>query len=196
MILVTSFQAHTDAINRIKQSPFNNFIVATASTDNTVKIWNVSTSCWYLIRNYTLHTADVFGLEWINEDTLVSGSLDGTIQIWSISTGSTQRTISTGSGVESLQLLYNDNQLAAALRNNLTNIYKTDTGSLIATLYGHTYIVSDLAFLGDNLLASSSYDATICIWNLSSSNPLKFNMKDHKMVSTEILSSRSSDMPI
>ena len=54
------------------------------------------------------------------------------------------------------------------------NIYKIDYRNLIATLYGNAYIVADLTFIGDNLLASSSYDAINCIWNLSSSRPLKF----------------------
>ena len=88
-IKVKQFKAHTYCINRIKQSPFNNSYVATISSDNETKIWNVATSNgnWSLIQTFTGHTKDVFGFEWINEDTLATGSLDGTIKLWSICTG-------------------------------------------------------------------------------------------------------------
>ena len=41
---IRSFQAHTNAILRIKQSPFNSKYVATSSYDGTVKIWNANTN--------------------------------------------------------------------------------------------------------------------------------------------------------
>ena len=59
----------------LKQSPYNNYIVAMASTDYTVKLWYVSTSCWTLIRTNIHgwgHTFYVYGLKWINEDTLAT----------------------------------------------------------------------------------------------------------------------------
>jgi len=34
------------------------------------------------------------------------------------------------------------------------------------TLTGHTYTISSLAYLGNNLLASASIDNTIKIWNI------------------------------
>ena len=85
MTLIKSFQAHSFTINRIKQSPFNSDLVATASGDKLVKVWNVSLSfntSWDLIRAYTNHTAGVFGLEWINADTIASGGFDKTVNIW------------------------------------------------------------------------------------------------------------------
>ncbi len=77
MSLVNSFQAHTDDINRIKQSPFNTNYVATSSNDITVKIWSVSSSLsWTLITTYSQHSSCVEALEWLDKDTLASGSRD------------------------------------------------------------------------------------------------------------------------
>ena len=78
--LIESFQAHTNIIRRIKQSPFNNQYVASCSEDNTVKIWNK----WNLIQTYTKHTDYVNDLEWISKEAIASGSNDNTIQIWSL----------------------------------------------------------------------------------------------------------------
>jgi WD40 repeat protein len=102
--LVKTFQAHSDRIHRIKQSPFNtntntNY-VATSSDDKTVKIWNVSSSFdWTLITTYSQHSSSVYGLEWLDNDTLASGSLDKTIKLWSLTTGQTKRTIKTKQNV-------------------------------------------------------------------------------------------------
>ena len=83
---VNSFQAHSNYINRIKQSPFNTNYVATCSND--VKIWSVSSSFdWTLITTYSQHSSLVFALEWLDNDTLASGSLDKTIKLWNLTNG-------------------------------------------------------------------------------------------------------------
>ena len=97
--LVNSFQAHSNYINRIKQSPFNTNYVATCSDDMTVKIWDVMSSFnWNLITTYSQHSSEVYALEWLDNDTLSSaGESDQTIKLWSQTTGQTKRTIQTNS---------------------------------------------------------------------------------------------------
>jgi WD40 repeat protein len=171
--LVNSFQAHSKAIIRIKQSPFNtntntNY-VATCSNDTTVKIWNVSSSFnWTLIRTYSQHTSPVWALEWLDNETLASaGSSDRTIKLWSPTTGQTKRTIKTNDQwVFSLKLLNTNIHLAAGLHNDGDiNIYNINDGNLVSSLKGHTSWVYDLVQLSADLLASSSQDETVRIWN-------------------------------
>ncbi len=202
--LLNSFQAHTNAINRIKQSAYNSEYVATiCGGDSTVKIWNIwNISNWSLIKNYANHTQPVLGLEWINEDSIASGSNDKTIKIWSIKTGQTKITINTGNIIYSLKLLSNGFHLACGLQNGYIKIYDiNNNGSLISTLVGHLYNngVNDLILLSNDLLASSSGDKTIRIWNLTT-NSTKFILQGHtqkvnglKLVSSDILASGSSD---
>jgi WD40 repeat protein len=206
LALLNSLKAHTEAINRIKQSPFsnNNDYVATCSFDRTVKIWYLSNpSNWCLIRNYTDHTHSVLGLEWINEDTIASGGYDLTIKLWSIITAQTKKTINTGEVVISLKLLTNGFYLASGLQSGKINIYDiNNNGSLISILVGHTVDVNDLILLSNDLLASSSGDRSIRIWNLTT-NSTKFILQGHtervdglKLVSCDILASGSSDNSI
>jgi len=206
---VNSFTAHANLISRIKQSPFNtssNNLVATCSDDNTVKIWNISTpSNWILIRTYTGHTYQVNDLEWLNEGTIVSGSYEGTVKIWSICTGETQTTFNPGSNVYSLNLLSNGFYLASGLadgRINIHNINDLTITSLIVTLNGHTGYVFDLVLINSDLLASSSWDYTVKIWNLTTYS-IKFILTGHasavyglKLLSTQLLASGSSDSTI
>ena len=203
--LATSFQAQRDFIWRIRQSPYKtNSYVVTASGffDNTVKIW--SSSDLSPIQTYTGHNQSVYGLEFINDDTIASGGKDKTIQIWSMSTGKTQRTINTSSNVYSLQLLRNGFYLAAGLSypSYSINIYNINDGSLVNILQGHMNSVNDLALISDDLLASSSQDFTIRIWNLTT-NDTTFVLRGHlnivtalKIISLDTLVSASYDKTI
>ncbi len=202
-----SIQAHTSTIYRIKQSPFNNGYVATCSRDYSVKIWDPNTN-WTLVKIYMAHNNVVYSLEWIDEDTIASSSIFS-IRIWSVSTGITKRIIqiclSCNWGVHSLKLLSNGFYLAAGLNINAgsgISIYNINTGGLISTLQGQKGTIFELILIGDELLASSSEDKTICIWDLKS-NTLKLILYGHtsqvyglKLVSSGILASGSSDKTV
>jgi WD40 repeat protein len=197
--LIESFQAHTNIIRRIKQSPFNNQYVASCSEDNTVKIWNK----WNLIQTYTKHTDYVNDLEWISKEAIASGSNDNTIQIWSINTGHIQRTIKTESDVNALQLINNGIQLACNLGyNGQINIYNLNDGNLISTFFGHTSWVNLLVLVNESLLASSSHDTSIRIWDLKTKKE-KFVLNGHsnrvyglKLLTPNIIASASWDKTI
>ncbi len=201
---VKSFPAHTDAINRIKQSPFNNNYVTTVSSDSSVKIWN-SNDNWNLVRTYNSHRNFVLALEYVDKDLIATGSGDETIKIWSISTGATIRTInsSAGNGFCSLQLLSNPLYLASGMcRSGEIRIYDVTTGNLTFTLGGHSSAVNDLSLISNNLLASSSDDFSIRIWDLANKEA-KFILDGHsncvfglKLISFDILMSGSWDFTI
>jgi len=202
-----SFQAHSNHIYRIKQSPFKTNYVATCSDDRTVKIWNAASSFnWALITTYSQHTSAVFALEWLDNDNLASAGYSDQIKLWSPTTGQTKRTIQTNQLVFSLKLLNNNIHLAAGLGypNNDINIYKINDGKLVSSLKGHTHYVFDLVQLSADLLASSGglNDKTVRIWNLTT-NTCKFILTGHthivyglKQVTPSILASGSVDTTI
>ncbi len=202
--MVNSFKAHSDRIHRIKQSPFQTNYVATCSWDRTVKIWNVSSFSfnWTLITTYSQHSSQVYALEWLDKDTLASaGWTDKTIKLWSLTTGQTKRTIQINQNAVSLKLLNNNIHLVAGLYPDI-NIYNINDGSLFSSLKGHTYGVNDLVQISADLLASSSEDQTVRIWNLTT-NTRKFILTGHtdrvyglKQITPSILASGSSDNTI
>jgi len=200
--LVNSFQAHSSHIIRIKQSPFNTNYVATCSSDGAVKIWNVSSSLnWTLITTYSEHSSSVYGLEWLDKDTLASGSSD--IKLWSPTTGQTKRIIKTNQQVYSLKLLNSNIHLAAGVGfPGDINIYNINDGNLVSYLNGHTDYVRDLVQLSADLLASSSRDKTVRISNLTT-NTCKFILTGHtesvfglKQITPSIMASGSYDTTI
>ncbi len=209
--MVKSFQAHTQAIFRIKQLP-NSSLVLTGSVDSTVKIWDPTNNLWNLVLTYTGHTAWILALECVNADTVASSSNDRTIKIWSVSTGTTIKTINTLYEIWSLKLLSNGYHLAGGQAGNsyglgYIEIYDINTGSLYTTLYGHTWYVNDLVLISNyngngDLLASSSGDNTVKIWSLSTYT-CTYTLNGHtsevfglKQISTDILASVSLDTTI
>jgi WD40 repeat protein len=197
-----SFQPHGwNIINQIKQLP--NGHVATCSNDKTVKIWDPSSYPWTLLRNFTGHTDLVLSLEAINTDLIASGSKDGTIQIWSLNTGELKRTIKTLSPVSRLKLLSNGVYLVASLFQSVLNIFDINTGGNINYMMGHSSMVIDLEMIPkSDLLASSSEDLSIRLWNLTSQT-CKFILTGHtdavyalKLISSDKLASASVDSTI
>jgi WD40 repeat protein len=202
--LVSSFQAHTSWINRIKQLP--NGLVVTSSSDSyaLVKMWDPTNNAWNLVRTYSDHTPnyEVWALEYLGNNTIASASASGVIQIWSTETAQTIKSIYTGSSAVSLKLLSNGYHLACGLGDGDIYIFNINDESLVQALVGHTSAVNDLPLLSNDLLASSSGDGTICIWNLTTYTN-KFTLTGHtnqiyglKQISNDVLASTSYDTTI
>jgi WD40 repeat protein len=201
--LQIEFQPHGwNIINQFKQ--LSNGYVVTCSGDKTVKIWDPSSSPWKLLINYTNHTDSVQSLEVISTDLIASGSKDKTIQIWSVNTGELKNKIQTSSSVTRLKLLSNGLFLVAILDPNILNIYNiNNSGNVNFIRTGHNGTVLELEYISDrNLLASSSDDLTIRIWDLTS-RTCKFILTGHtdavyglKSISNEVLASASQDNTI
>jgi WD40 repeat protein len=179
--------------------------VTTVSSDNTSKVWNVSSNTnWTLMRAYKNHTRKVHDLEYINEDTIATGSDDCTIHIWSISANQTLSKINAKFSVTSLKMLSNGYYLAAGLANGHINIYNItmEEGGYVKTLKGHISWITDLILVNPHLLASSCNDNTTRIWNLTTYT-LIYNLTEHtdsvrglKLISTDVLASGSWDYTI
>ncbi len=93
--------------------------------------------------------------------------------------------------------------MACGLGNGNINIYNINNiGSLISSLKVHTSFVIDMIQINFDLLACSSGDGTIRIWDLIT-NTIKFNLTGHiqvvyglKLVSSDLLASGSFDYTI
>jgi len=133
---------------------------------------------------------------------LVSGSFDGTVQIWSTKTGETSVTIDVSEYVISLKLLGDCVRVAVGLSRGNINIYNINDGSLVSKLIGHVSYVQEMIQISPDLLASSSQDATVRLWNLTR-NECKFVLREHvdavfglKLVTSDLLASGSWDKTI
>jgi len=183
-------------------------MTTSSDTQSIVKLWDPTNNAWNLVQNYSGHIArhPIWDAEYIGNDLIASGSASGQIKIWQASVyNKTIMNISTGSSVISLKLLSNGIYLACGLGNGNINIYNINNSGIVATLTGHTRAVNDLSLLSNDLLASSSGDTTVRIWNLTTYTN-KFILVEHnvtaygayglKQVSFDVLASASYDTSV
>jgi len=160
-------EGHTSAVNSVAFSP-DGKTLASASWDNTIKLWNISTG--KLISTFIGHTDAVSSVAFSPDGkTLASASLDKTIILWNISTGKPISTLTGHTGaVWGVAFSPDGKTLASASWDKTIILWNISTGKLISTFIGHSNTVSSVAFSPDGkTLASASLDKTIILWNIS-----------------------------
>jgi len=152
-----------------------NGLVASASWDNTIKIWNtLNTDCMKTLEG---HSLAVSSLAVISDTKLASGSYDSSIKIWNSTTGECISTLQghSGGGIYCLSLLA-ANKLASGTficcgyldpGFKEIKIWDLKHNKCIQTLEGHTHDVTCLVSLSNNQLASGSWDNRIKVWDLN-----------------------------
>ncbi|MEH2441726.1 nSTAND1 domain-containing NTPase, partial [Nostoc sp.] len=89
-IEVNTLEGHSSWVYSVGFSP-DGKTLASGSTDNTIKLWDVSTG--KAIKTLTGHSSSVCGIGFSPDGkTLASGSTDKTIKLWDVSTGKAIKT--------------------------------------------------------------------------------------------------------
>ena len=80
-----TYSGHSNYVSSVAWSP-DGKLIASASGDGTVQVWNASTGAHVLI--YRGHSQDVLTVAWSpNGQYIASAGIDTTVQIWNASTG-------------------------------------------------------------------------------------------------------------
>ncbi|MFG3091797.1 Hsp70 family protein [Streptomyces antibioticus] len=156
---------HTDLVRNVTFSPDGN-LIATTSTDTTVRVWNLATRTGQA--TLTGHTDAVWGVAFSPDGNLIATTGgDKTLRIWNLASGTCRvsRTEHTDLGVA----FSPDGRLLATAGTDATvRLLDLATGAPHATLTGHTDWVWGVAFSPDGtLLATTSDDKSVRIWNLA-----------------------------
>ncbi|MBN1266180.1 MAG: WD40 repeat domain-containing protein [Anaerolineales bacterium] len=125
---------HGGDVTEITFSP-DGTLLASASVDNTVKVWNTADGSL----RYTLegHADTVLSLAFSPEgDLLLSGSRDGTVKKWQLSDGTLIDSISRMHPVRALELAFSPDGNLFAVANDIgfVELRRTDTGILFKTI--------------------------------------------------------------
>ena len=170
--LIRTLNGHTSHVWNIDFAP-NDQILASASTDLSIKIWDVLTG--QCVKNLTAHTMPVYSIAFHPQgEMLASSSFDNTILLWNVTTG---QLISNFTGhsnsVYSLAFSSNGKILASASADRSILLWNISTRQVLHNLTSHTDSVETVAFSPDNkLLASGSLDQTIKLWDINTGSLL------------------------
>ncbi len=157
-------------------------ILASASEDNTVKLWWIDTGAE--MTTIYGHLDRVCSVAFSPDGNMIaSAGKDKTIKLWQAQTGRLIKTIgdwnkaeyySHASDINSLVFSPQGKILASASKDNTIKLWKLDSdissadyGKLIRTLSGHDKAIRAIAISPDGeILASGSEDNTIKLWQV------------------------------
>ncbi|MCX5286370.1 MULTISPECIES: AAA family ATPase [unclassified Streptomyces] len=190
--LATPLLGHTGAVYLTSFSP-NGKVLATASYDRTVRLWDVSDRS----RPKPLGTPLTGHTSWVSTAvfspdgrTLASAGDDGTIRLWDVRDPGHPRPLGTPltghTGTIYLLAFSPDGRtLASAGEDHTVRLWDMSTSrpTSLGALTGHTAAVRSVAFSSDGrLLAAGSDDDTIRLWNTADphrAKPIDAVLKGH-----------------
>ncbi|XP_062008257.1 periodic tryptophan protein 2 [Rosa rugosa] len=162
-------QGHYFDVNCVAYSP-DSQLLATGADDNKVKVWNVSSGFCFV--TFSEHENAITALHFLaNKNTLLSASLDGTVRAWDFFRYRNFKTYTTAEPRQFVSLTATQSgEVICAGTLDTFEIFVWDmrTGNLKDILSGHEGPVHGLAFspTDANVLASSSWDRTVRLWDV------------------------------
>lgn len=176
-------------------------IFATGSEDNLIRIWDTTT---FLpgqqpkhVRTLKGHVQDVYALQFVDENTLVSGSGDQTLRMWDLSSESedcckscislnSESDASIESGITSLDISHDRKYVVTGSLDRLVRVYSlaSDTFTLVQIFDGHADSVYSVVFdRDDKAVISGSLDKTIRRWIFSKESTASTSTAEHQIIS-------------
>lgn len=142
---------------------------ATASGDNSIKIWNAETGeCLNTLEG---HDDGVLLLADLGNEMIASTCFDNYIKIWNVNTGECLRTFKGHDGWADSLITLDNNRIATCSGKEI-EIRNMETEKYLS-LDNHEEMVNCLAYLGDEQIASGSKDWKIRILSTSTGRCLK-----------------------
>ena len=148
---------HSDRIYSIAVAPNGKFM-ASAATDNTVRLWHNSSTGWQPGKSLK-HDGWVLDVA-IHKQTIASASRDRTVKVWS-ENGKLIRTLKHSQPVTSVAIKP-DGQIVTGSEDGTIKIWQQ--GKVVQTLREHTGAVESIAISSQGQIVTGSEDGTIKIW--------------------------------
>ncbi|UBF23886.1 hypothetical protein K9N68_19255 [Kovacikia minuta CCNUW1] len=166
-----SLVAHEDKINSISIS--KDGIIATASSDSTVKLWNQD---GYPIKTLRGHANSANSVSFSPDGkTLASAGADNSIKLWNLA-GQELKTISGNtSSVLSVSFSHDGKLLVSGSDDGTIKVWNVSDGLPLATLKKNDRQVNSVSFspLNNHLIASAGNDNRLSIWQFDLDSLLK-----------------------
>jgi WD40 repeat protein len=200
--LTDTLLGHEESVYSISFSP-DGKLLASASHDQTIKLWHLATRKEF--RSLTGHLW-VYDVAFSHDGQLLaSANGDHTVKLWEVHSCSELKTLEAHTGnVAAVVFVPNTQMVISGSWDYTIKIWNTKTGNRIRTLNGHTSLVNCLAISPNgHALASGSHDQSIKLWSLKTGQEMLVLNGHESSVNTvafspnsEMLASASDDRTI
>ena len=169
--LALTVSAHSAWVWDLAVSPAGD-LLATASADRTIKLWDIAMDSTgdRLVRTLTGHTAAVWGVDFAPDGrTLASASWDGTVRLWDVSSGE-QLAVLEGHTDWVYDVAYSPDGslLASSSADGKVRLWDAATGEPLATLEGTGGRIWSVEFsLDGRYLVSASDGGEVTLWGVA-----------------------------
>jgi len=170
-------------------------IIASGSSDNTVRLWN--TDSGDVVLTLGGHTSRIWDISSAPTAAFIaSASGDSTVKIWDVPNGDTSavQTLRGHEGdVYGVDVHRGETHVATAGYDKTTRLFDVSTGQLVKTFTGHNSSVTKACFNNHgNLIITASKDTTIKLWDVVSGLCIK-TVQDHVGEVTSVQMSSSGN---
>ena len=157
---------HTATVWSLAFKP-NSYLLASGSSDNTIRIWDVGNNNLRHVRTLRGHTASVHSVAWSPDGrTLASASNDGTVRLWNPNNGINFAVLRGHTESVHCVAWHPDGRiLASGSGDDTVRLWNPDTHGTRRVLRGHTSSVSSLAFHPNGETLASGSQNGIRLWN-------------------------------
>jgi WD40 repeat protein len=147
----STLTGHTSWVKKIAR--INQNQVASSCADQTIRIWNISTST--LVNTYYAHTDSVSSLAVMPSGVLASGSYDGTVRFWNMQNNIVS-TINVVNAVISMLWHPINGYLVVNMINGI-GLINSSTLALTLLTTNRNYTDADVLLPSGNLIMAGSY---------------------------------------
>jgi WD40 repeat protein len=164
---LTLLSGHTAPILDIKFSPFRTNLLATASDDASVRLWEIAQggidNGYTEQQKYTGHSKKVTNLSFspVVEEVIATSSNDNTVQVWNILNGSTYSNTNLGDVICSLDWNQDSSLLSACTKKKLIEVIDPRTGQITMKTAAHEGTKPQKhKFLNDDFIISVGFSTS------------------------------------
>ncbi len=164
-VQVQDFAQHQDAVNAVQFSP-DGTQIASGSSDQTVKIWEVPTGT--LLQNFDGDFSSINSVDFsLDGQEIAAGSAYWRILEWSLETGELFIPLEHQASIWSVVISPDERTIASASADQTVKVWDRQTGFILYNFTEHTDIVYSLDLSPNGRkLVSGSKDNTIKIMDL------------------------------